>query len=431
MQHFRILPTTYHRVCYKDQIMNNGTNVDQTQIETLSHIFLQAQRPGYIFCITVCILDIASGAFFLFIAKYPADITTHFYIKCSVVWEMTSSFVYGVSNIVHLYISLTNGSEAITMWKCFVSFGSISYYCVLASDYFSVLVSIDRSVSLLKPLTHKEFDKFRYTVSTAVPILLYCSMVVYLFAGSHNLFSWNNNSNNNNRVTELRLKMRDHVFKALIFNTFWRLMTNVVVNVSALLSVNLPYRGSLTGIFFAPLYFTDGCGMLVSYTFFVKKFRTNLMSLMKNKGSVSPVIAIDLPRNHSQRLTSNIQTISLGHARIVHYGAEDIAPINGSIDTDGDFVYQCDIQLIKPIACMYRGVRINMGQQYPANDFVITCQGLVNGGIEQRPVACMGDAWYRAAPNTIFIKNGRRYRCMINGRNGHIEPETSGIMPIL
>uniref|UniRef100_A0A915IXF8 Uncharacterized protein n=1 Tax=Romanomermis culicivorax TaxID=13658 RepID=A0A915IXF8_ROMCU len=74
------------------------------------------------------------------------------------------------------------------------------------------------------------FFNYSYTVSTAVPILLYCSMVVYLFAGSHNLFLCNNNSNNNNnnRVTELRLKMRDHVFKALIFNTFWRLMTNVV-----------------------------------------------------------------------------------------------------------------------------------------------------------------------------------------------------------
>uniref|UniRef100_A0A915K8K9 Serpentine receptor class gamma n=1 Tax=Romanomermis culicivorax TaxID=13658 RepID=A0A915K8K9_ROMCU len=152
------------------------------------------------------------------------------------------------------------------------------------------------------------FFNYSYTVSTAVPILLYCSMVVYLFARSHKFLLWNDNNNNNNNIAELRLKMRDHVFKALIFNTFWRLMTNAVVNVSAWLSVHTPYRGSLTGIYFAPLYFTDGCGMFISYTFFVKKFRTNLMSLLKNKESVSPVVAIDLPGHYTKRFASNLHT---------------------------------------------------------------------------------------------------------------------------
>uniref|UniRef100_A0A915K7N4 Uncharacterized protein n=1 Tax=Romanomermis culicivorax TaxID=13658 RepID=A0A915K7N4_ROMCU len=153
--------TMFRKVEMFDTTMSNDTNSNETSIETLSHIFLHAQRPGYIFCISICALDIASGAFFLVVAKYPADIATHFYIKCSVVWEMMSSFVYAISNMVHLYNSLTDSSEATTMWRCFATFGSISYFCILASDYFSALVSVDRSISLLKPLTHEEFDKFR------------------------------------------------------------------------------------------------------------------------------------------------------------------------------------------------------------------------------------------------------------------------------
>uniref|UniRef100_A0A915KNQ7 Uncharacterized protein n=1 Tax=Romanomermis culicivorax TaxID=13658 RepID=A0A915KNQ7_ROMCU len=88
--------------------------------------------------------------------------------------------------------------------------------------------------------------------------------------------------------------MHDNVFKALLFNTVWRLMTNVVISISSWLSKGNAYGGSLNDIYFAPLYFGDGIGMFISYMLFVQRFRANWKSLVKMKQSVSPVVAIDM-----------------------------------------------------------------------------------------------------------------------------------------